>query len=584
MEGTRDKTERMKTPLFLWVFVPSIVQAFLPPLHSTISYTNLIEEMKLGQIDKIIVGNDLKETTLFEKSGHIEKINTEPTITTDMMKHALKNGVEIAYENKFRFPEWIIPSFVYVPFFLFGWNLFQRFSPNFSQYEYDLTENVENATFKDWGGSREVLRECKETIRYFLQPHDLVKKPKGVLLEGPPGTGKTLLGRILANYANATFIAFSASNFVELYAGMGALRVRKLFEYARKNSPCIIFIDEIDAIGQRRKQNAIGNEEREQTLNQLLYEMDGFQQNEDILVVAATNRKDILDEALLRPGRFDRIVHIPLPDKASRRDIIKIFLKNRLVDKDVDWGFFAIQTEGFSGADLEQWINDASIVSLRYNETILTHDSLWNALERVQVGVKKEHDMRSELIRKRVAVHEAGHALLCLCFPDYFMFQKVTIQETYSGVGGYTMYNIIPDFAETSMLTKDLLMKQVQLLLGGRMAESVFYGDSYVSIGAHDDLNKANELCRQMVTQFGMGGKLNNVVSPNEDDVSDQFLTMTDQDTLSLLRSAMYDTRRLVEKHRDFIDRLAEELLFEPSMSEKDVKTLWKTYNKPLLF
>lgn len=569
----------MKTLLlFVSIFVPSIVNAFLPPLHDTVSYSHIIQQMKTGHIDKIVVGNDLKKTTLIEKSGHVEKISMEPIITTEIMKQALENHVEVGYVNEFRLPDWLLPSLGYFPFIFFGWILFQRISPNFRQYEYDVI-NVQNATFSDWGGSKEVMRECQETIRYFLKPHDLVKKPKGVLLEGPPGTGKTLLGRILANYANATFIAFSASNFVELYAGMGALRVRKLFEYARKNSPCIIFIDEIDAIGQRRKQNAIGNEEREQTLNQLLYEMDGFQQNDDILIVAATNRKDTLDEALLRPGRFDRIVHIPLPDKTSRRDIIKIFLKNRLVAKDVDWGFFALQTEGFSGAEIEQWINDASIVSLRSNETILTHDSLWSALERVRVGVKKEHDMRSELIRKRVAVHEAGHALLCLCFPDYFMFQKITIQETYNGVGGYTMYNVIQDFAESSMITKDLLMKQIQLLLGGRIAESVFYGDSYVSIGAHDDLNKANKLCRQMVTQFGMGGKLNNVISPKEDEVSDQFLTMTDQDTLSLLRSAMYDTRRLVQKHQEFIDRLAEELLFEPSMSEKEVKKLWSTYN-----
>ena len=568
----------MKTCM-LWVLIPTLVQAFLPPLHDTVSYTHVIQEIRTGQVDKIIVGNDLKKTTLIEKSGHVEKLNTDPTITSEILKYALDNHVEVGYINQFRFPEWIVSSLVYVPLFIFAWGLFQRLSPNFSQYEYEGI-NVQNATFQDWGGSKEVLRECKETIHYFLKPHELVKKPKGVLLEGPPGTGKTLLGRILANYANATFVAFSASNFVELYAGMGALRVRKLFEYAREHSPTILFIDEIDAIGQRRKQSVIGNEEREQTLNQLLYEMDGFQQNEDILVVAATNRKDILDEALLRPGRFDKIVHIPLPDKTSRRDIIQIFLKNRVVEKGVDWGFFALQTEGFSGADIEQWINDASIVSLRSNETILTHDSLWNALERSRVGVKKEHDLRSELIRKRVAIHEAGHALICLCFPDYFMFQKITIQETYSGVGGYTMYNVIPDFAETSMITKDLLMKQIQLLLGGRMAESIFYGDSYVSIGAHDDLNKANNLCRQMVTQFGMGGKLNNVVAPQEEELSDQFLTMTDQDTLCLLRSAMYDTRRLVENHKDFIDRLADELLFDSSMNEKDVKTLWSTYQK----
>jgi cell division protease FtsH len=576
----------MKTLLlFLSVFIPStVVRAFHLPFHGTVSYTDIIHEINTGQIKKIVVANDLKETTLIEKSGHVEKISMEPIITTEIMKKAVDNHVEIGYMNKFRLPGWLMSSFGYAPLVFLGWVLFQRISPNFRQYEYDVI-NVQNTTFSDWGGSREVMRECQETIQYFLQPHELVKKPKGVLLEGPPGTGKTLLGRILANYADATFIAFSASNFVELYAGMGALRVRKLFEYARKNSPCIIFIDEIDAIGQRRRQNVMGNEEREQTLNQLLYEMDGFRQNEDILVVAATNRKDILDEALLRPGRFDRIVHIPLPDKTSRRDIIKIFIKNRFVDKDVDWGFFASQTEGFSGADIGQWISDASIVSLRSNETVLTHDSLWGALERMRVGVKKEHDMRSELIRKRVAVHEAGHALICLCFPDYFMFQKITIQETYHGVGGYTMYNVIPDFAETSMITKDLLMKQIQLLLGGRVAESVFYGDPYVSIGAHDDLNKANELCRQMVTQFGMGGKLNNVVSPSEDSVSDQFLTMTDQDTVALLRSAMYDTRQLVSKHRDFIDALAQELLFEPSMSQKEVKKLWSTYNKkPFLF
>lgn len=567
--------------LFLFLLMPSIVHAFiLPPLHETVSYTHIIQEIKTGQVQKIVVANDLKQTSLVGTSGHTEKINTEPPITTAIMKQAMDNHVEVGYINRFRFPEWLLPSVTYVPLFLFGWLLFQRFSPNFRQYEYDPI-SVENCTFHDWGGSKEVLRECKETIRYFLEPHELVKKPKGILLEGPPGTGKTLLGRILANHANATFIAYSASNFVELYAGMGALRVRKLFGYARENSPCIVFLDEIDAIGQRRKQNSVGSEEREQTLNQLLYEMDGFQQNEDILVVAATNRKDILDEALLRPGRFDKIVHVPLPDKTSRRDIIRIFMKNRKADKDVDWGFFALQTEGFSGAEIQQWINDASIVSLRSNETILTHDSLWDALERVRVGVKKDYDMRSDLIRKRVAVHEAGHALLCLCFPDYFIFQKITIQETYSGIGGYTMYNVVPDFAETSMITKDLLMKQIQLLLGGRMAESVFYGDPHVSIGAHDDLMKANELCRQMVTQFGMGGKLNNVVSPEEEDVSDQFLTLTDQDTLSLLRSAMYDTRRLVQKHQDFIDRLADELLFDPSMSEKEVKKLWSTYNKP---
>jgi len=538
-----------------------------------------MNDIQTKKLDRIIVANDLKETTLIEKSGHIEKINTEPMITTQIMKKAFDYNIEIGYKNKIHFPEWIFQAFFCAPLLFIVWNVFQRFSPDFSQYEFDL-EDVANSTFRDWGGSKEVVRECKETIRYFLEPNEMVKQPRGILLEGPPGTGKTLLGRIIANYANATFIAFSGSNFVELYSGMGALRVRKLFDHARKNSPCIIFIDEIDAIGQHRKQSVIGNEEREQTLNQLLYEMDGFHQNDNIMVIAATNRKDILDQALLRPGRFDKIIHIPLPDKSSRRDIIKIFLRNRVVEKGIDWDSLLLQTEGFSGADIEQWLNDANIHSLRSsNETMITQDSLWSSLERVHMGVKKDIDMRSDLIKKRVAVHEAGHALISLCFPDYFVFQKVSIQETYSGVGGYTMYNIIPEFSGTSMITKDLLLKQIQLLLGGRIAESVFYGDSYVSVGAHDDLDKANELCRQMVSDFGMGSKLNNVVSPREDSFSDQFMTMTDYDTLSILRSAMRDTRQLVLKHKDFIDRLAEELVFDVSMNQREVKTLWRTYN-----
>ena len=564
----------------LWVCLPFLTNAFFIPFSDTISYSHIIDMIQTRQTLKIIVGNDLKSTTLIEKSGHVEKVNMEPIITNQIIHEAMENHIQVDYENQFRFPHWITQSFLYTPLFILGWNFFQRFSPDFSQYEYNL-ENGGNSTFGDWGGSKEVLRECQETIHYFKNPNALVKKPKGVLLEGPPGTGKTLLGRIIANQANATFISFAASNFVELYSGMGSLRVRKLFEYARKNTPCILFIDEIDAIGQHRKHNAIGNEEREQTLNQLLYEMDGFQQNEDILVVAATNRKDILDDALLRPGRFDRIIHIPLPDRVSRRDIINIYLKDRVIDKNVDMGFFTLQTEGFSGAELEQWINDATIHSLRSNETILTHDSLWNALERIRIGVKKENDIRSDLIRKRVAVHEAGHTLLCLCYPDYFLFQKVSIQQTYEGVGGYTMYTVIPDFAETGMITKDLLMKQIQLLLGGRVAESVFYGDEYVSIGAHDDLNKANELCRQMVTQFGMGSKLNNIASGgSEDMLSDRFLSMTDYDVLILIRSALRDTRRLVEKHREFIDRLADELVFDTSVNDKDVRLLWKTYDK----
>lgn len=574
----------MKISLLLLMVPSMFVHCFqLPPLHKEISYSNIINEIKTGRVERIIVANDLRETTLIEKSSQLETtVSLEPVVTTQLMKYALEKNVQISYKNNFfHFPEWILPTITTIPFFIIGWNVYQRIASSFTdfqKYEFEIDPSS-NATFDDWGGSKEVIRECKSIIQHFLSPNPSVKRPKGILLSGPPGTGKTMLARILANHVNASFIAFSASNFVELYVGMGALRVRRLFDYARKKSPCIIFIDEIDAIGQKRRSSSSfgNNEEREQALNQLLYEMDGFKENKDIMVMGATNRKDILDEALLRPGRFDKIISIPLPDPASRRDIIKILLRRKNIQKNIDLDFFIGQTEGFSGADLEQWINEASIYSLE-NTNIITFEILWDALEKIQVGIKKDIDIRSESTRKRVAIHEAGHSLLCLCFSKYFSFQKVSIQETYSEIGGYTIYNIAPEYSDNPMLTKDLLLRQVQLLLGGRMAESVFYGEEHVSIGAHDDLVKANELCKQMVSQFGMGSKLNNIVSMPDNSISENLLTMMDYDTISILRSAMHDTRRLVQKHKDFIERLAEEMLFDMSLSKKEVETLWSVY------
>lgn len=550
-----------------------LVVAFQSP---PVPLTRILREIHRGEVEKVIMTGDLKEATILEKAGSVEKISGA-VASGRILQEALDHNIEVDYHNPF--PEWIAQSILTVPLFVVAWNVYQKFNPDFRQFEFEMdTTTEEPLTFRDWGGPHEILRECRETLHYFLQPNELVESPRGLLLEGAPGTGKTMLGRIIAHEAKASFIAISASNFVELYVGMGSLRVRRLFEHARKKSPCILFIDEIDAIGQQRKFSKLGNEEREQTLNQLLYEMDGFHKNNGVLVMAATNRKDCLDDALLRPGRFDKIIHIPLPDKASRRKIMGIHLKNKKVDGEIDWESFASQMEGFSGADIHQWINDAGIQTLRSNETILTMGSLSAALERIQIGNTKDEDFRSENVRRKVAIHEAGHVLMCLCAPDYFVLQKVSIQETYEGVGGYTMY-ITSDPEENNMITKDLLVKQVQMLLGGRIAESVFYGDNHVSVGAHDDLMRSNELCRQMVSQFGMGSKLNNIVSPLEDEVSDQFLMMTDFDTMGVLRSSMLETRRLVLKHKDFIEMLANELVFDVSLSAKEVQQLWNQHH-----
>lgn len=561
--------------LFFGLTILSHLLVMVGAFQPIVPFTHILQEMQRGQIEKVIMTGDMKEATLLEKSGSVEKVSGS-VAAGRILQEALDHNIEVEYKNPF--PEWITQGILSVPLFVVGWMLFQRLNPDFRQFEFEADKTIDDPlTFQDWGGSSEILRECRETLQYFLTPNELVEQPKGVLLEGPPGTGKTMLGRIIAHEAGVSFIAISASNFVELYVGMGSLRVRRLFEHARNKSPCIVFIDEIDAIGQKRMFSKVGNDEREQTLNQLLYEMDGFHKNSGVLVMAATNRKDVLDEALLRPGRFDKIIHIPLPDKTSRRKIMNIHCKDKKIKGEVDWEMFASQTEGFSGADLHQLINDAGIRSLRSNETSLTMGSLWQALERIQIGTVKDEDLRSEQTRRKVAIHEAGHVLMCLCAPDCFQLQKVSIQETHDGVGGYTMY--VTSDEEDNMITKDFLNKQIQMLLGGRVAESVFYGDNHVSVGAHDDLMRSNELCRQMVSQFGMGTKLNNVVSPSEDEVSDRFLTLTDFDTLGILRSAMLETRRLVMKHKDFIQELADELVFDVSLSAEEVKQLWKQHD-----
>lgn len=364
----------------------------------------------------------------------------------------------------------------------------------------------------DWAGSPEVLEECSEIISYFRNStlYDAVgaELPKGILLEGPPGTGKTLLAKAIAGETNSTFLSMSGSEFVELFVGMGAVKVRQLFQEAREKAPSIIFIDEIDAVGKKRSvSNAANtNDEREQTLNQILSEMDGFQPNKGVIVLAATNRRDVLDDALLRPGRFDRLIYVPLPDRSSREAILSLYMSNKNISVPV--GDLAEATGGFSGAQLKNLLNEAAILAARGGSTFVTKDNIDGALEKLVVGITKRVDGRTLSTRVRVAIHELGHALMAASYPDVFDLKKVSMKQTYEGVGGYTLFGEKAEIQEGGLYTKEIMMNRIVVALGGKAAEALMYGEQGVSVGASQDLKQANELARAMVEQYGMGAGL----------------------------------------------------------------------------
>jgi cell division protease FtsH len=417
-----------------------------------------------NHISNIFINNNLKEIIAIE-NGYYHHIDVNPLLLQPIINIAINNHIEIQFiefmtqmqynlHNLYNQIIYLLPIIV-IYFLISG---FKNNIPNIiSQFEFVKP----NVTLSSWIGSPEIIDECKEIISYIenkkLYESIGAKMPKGFLLEGPPGTGKTLLAKAIATETNSSFIAISGSEFVEMFVGLGALKIKNLFKTARKAKPCIIFIDEIDAVGKQRGINPnIGNDEREQTLNQLLYEMDGFNNNTDIFVLAATNRKDILDTALLRPGRFDRIIKIPLPDKQSRKELIDYYLNNKKVDHIFNSDSLSELINGFSGAQIDNLINEAAILSVKNNYTVIKEKYLFESFEKIVVGVIKKNVTINPEIKLRTSLHEAGHAFLVLKFYKYFDFLKVSIHPTYNGAGGYTLFND----KITDLYTKDFLKKK----------------------------------------------------------------------------------------------------------------------------
>lgn len=441
-------------------------------------------------------------------------------------------------------------------------------------------------TFKDVAGTEEPKQDLEEIVEFLKYPKKFenvgARIPKGVLLVGPPGTGKTMLARAVAGEAGVPFFSISGSEFVEMFVGVGASRVRDLFAKAKKNAPCIIFVDEIDAVGRKRGSGmGGGHDEREQTLNQILVEMDGFEQGQNVIVLAATNRADVLDPALLRPGRFDRRVSIDLPDRKDREAILKVHFSKKPLTKTVDLDALAAKTAGSSGADLSNIANEAAIIAARNNRKEISQADVTEAFEKVAIGPERKSKIMSEQEKQMTAYHEAGHAIVGHVLPDSDMVHKVTIIPR-GGTGGVTWFIPPEDKSYHSIIEyKDILAR----MLGGRVAEEVIYGSERVTTGAGNDLQKAAELARDMVVNQGMGKKLRDQVFHVEDGMmldklvherqySDETAKVIDDEVEALITEASKRAREVIKANRPKLEELKNALLEKETLEAEEAEKI----------
>jgi len=502
------------------------------------------------------------------------------------------------YENK-PDPEtssWLLLLVEYVPILLLGGAMIWLFtrqlgsggkSMDFGKSKAQLVTGEKTKTFKEVAGLTEEKEEVQELIDFLKNPKKFqsmgARIPKGVLLVGPPGTGKTLLARAVAGEAKVPFYYISGSDFVELFVGIGASRVRDMFKQAKMNAPCLIFIDEIDAVGRQRGAGlGGGHDEREQTLNQLLTEMDGFGANEGIIIIAATNRPDVLDPALLRPGRFDRQITVSLPDKNARKEILAVHAKNKILDKSVTLDNLAKRTPGFSGADLENLLNEAALLTVRRNKKAITMAEIDEATDRVLMGPAKVTKKYTDKEKKLVAYHEAGHAVLGLKLDGANEVQKITIIPR-GHAGGYTM--MIPK-EDTFTSTKKELLDSICGLLGGRVAEEITFNE--VTTGAHDDFKKATKIARRMVTEYGMsslGPMMLDEPSENtflgrdyhkSKNFSDIVAHEIDEEMRDIIRTCYENSKKILNENKDLLKLIAETLLEEETITKEQIDHLVK--------
>ena len=562
---------------------------------SELSYTGFIQQVQQKKVESVTITNDhgikgkLKNGTEF---------NSYAPSDETLIKTLQDNGVEITAAPPEQPAWWMsllgsaIPIIILVVLFFFIMQQTQGGGGrvmNFGKSRAKLMgEGNVKVSFKDVAGAEEAKQELEEVVEFLKDPGKFTtigaKIPKGVLLAGPPGTGKTLLAKAVAGEAGVPFFTISGSDFVEMFVGVGASRVRDLFTQAKKNAPCIIFIDEIDAVGRQRGAGlGGGHDEREQTLNQLLVEMDGFGANEGIITIAATNRPDILDPALLRPGRFDRQVIVGRPDLRGREAILKVHARNKPLADDVDLKTIAKKTPGFTGADLSNLLNEAALLAARLNKKVITMAEVEEASEKVSMGPERRSHIVSEKDRKLTAYHESGHAIVAHLLPHADPVHKVTIIPR-GAAGGYTM--MLPT-EEQNYKTKSQLLADIRVALGGRIAEALILDE--ISTGASGDLQSVTNTARAMVTRWGMSDELGPIVFGeqqeqvflgknlgHERNYSEEIAAKIDTEIHRIVEDAYKDVTKLLSDNEKFLHDMANALLEEETIDAKAVDNLYK--------
>ena len=575
------------------IFLGLIIYASLMPGAGLkdVALTDVVRRANAGEVAKLeIQGNELKVTPKGQDAPTERSTKESGTIYEQGLKTDAKVEVSVLPPSTTGEVMWnlaimIIPVVVIVAFFMFMMRQAQgqnNQAMGFGKSKARLYgQDKEKVVFADVAGNDNAKQDLHEVVDFLKHPKKYkelgAKIPKGVLLVGHPGTGKTLLARAVAGEADVPFFSISGSEFVEMFVGVGASRVRDLFSKAKKNAPCIIFIDEIDAVGRKRGSGmGGGHDEREQTLNQILVEMDGFDANANVIVLAATNRADVLDPALLRPGRFDRRVDIMLPERKDREAILKVHFKNKPTDSTVDLDKLAAKTAGSSGADLANIANESAIIAARRGKKKIANDDVTEAFEKVAIGPERKAKVMNDKEKETTAYHEAGHAIVGHVLPDSDPVHKVTIIPR-GGTGGVTWFLPPEDRIYTNVYEfKDILARA----MGGRIAESIVNGDDGITTGAGSDLRKATEIARDMVIEQGMGKKLRDQVFHEDNGglmfdkmtrdrpYSDDTAKLIDEEVAALITEAKERAMIVLKANKKFLDKLADALLEHETLEE----------------
>lgn len=582
----------------LFLVVASFINLFAIQRHEAneVSYDTFYSWVEKGKVQSVVISEDKKVTGQLKDGTRFSTV--KPTISQDLDQLLIKKGVQVKYEAPVETPWWtallstLLPVILVIGAFAFimqqsqsGGNRVMQFGRSRARLHAD--DPKRRVTFADVAGVDEAKEELMEIVDFLKNPKRYqqlgARIPKGVLLYGSPGTGKTLLARAVAGEAGVPFFSISGSDFVEMFVGVGASRVRDLFETAKKNAPCIVFIDEIDAVGRQRGAGyGGGHDEREQTLNQLLVEMDGFSANEGIIVMAATNRPDVLDPALLRPGRFDRQIVIDKPDLKGREAILKVHARNKPLAEDVDLSVIARRTPGFTGADLENVLNEAALLAARRRKKAISMSEIEDAIDRIVAGgPEKKSRLISEKEKERVAYHEAGHALVSSVLPGADPVHKISIIPRGTALG----YTLQLPAEDRYLVTRSEIMDRICVLLSGRAAEEIVFGE--ITTGAQDDLERSTKMARRMITEFGMSEELGPMTFGHRADTpflgrdlvrdrnySEEVAARIDKEVNHLVTTLYQKTLDILRSKREQLDRIAKRLMERETLEGPELAEL----------